>query len=140
MSNECNIYPRPAVPSKSAYRWARSVGTSQMQGFRPHSFEMDLQPPAKASKTEAIWSNTPGKPTIDILVLRVTVERHREFGRGLLAVYIDLKKAFDLVHRESSSEILRLRGIPTRVIGLIASLYTGTESAVSRFFPVNSGF
>ena len=89
---------------------------------------------------------TPGKSTIDrILALRVIVERRREFGRGLLAAYIDLKKAFDTVHRESLWEILRLRGIPTRIIGLIASLYTGTESAVkcggglSSFFPVSSG-
>ncbi|XP_069983198.1 LINE-1 retrotransposable element ORF2 protein isoform X3 [Penaeus vannamei] len=88
---------------------------------------------------------TPGKSTIDrICALRVIVERRREFGRGLLAAYIDLK-AFNTVHRESLWEILRLRGIPTRIIGLIASLYTGTESAVkcggglSSFFPVSSG-
>ncbi|XP_069984524.1 uncharacterized protein [Penaeus vannamei] len=70
---------------------------------------------------------TPGKSTIDcILGLQVIVERHREFWCGLLAAYIDLKKAFDMVHQESLWEILRLRGIPTRIIGLIASLYTGT--------------
>ena len=63
----------------------------------------------------------------------------------MLAAYIDLKKAFNTVHRESLWEILRLRGIPTRIIELIASLYTGTESAVkcggglSSFFPVSSG-
>ena len=35
---------------------------------------------------------TPGKSTIDrILALRVIVERRREFRRGLLAAYIDLK-------------------------------------------------
>ncbi|XP_069988579.1 uncharacterized protein [Penaeus vannamei] len=45
---------------------------------------------------------TPGKSTIDcILALQVMVERRREFGRGLLAAYIDLKKAFDSVQRES---------------------------------------
>ena len=89
---------------------------------------------------------TPGKSTIDrILALRVIVERRREFRRGLLAAYIDLKKAFDTVHRESLWEILRLRGIPTRIIELIANLFTGTESAVrcggglSSFFPVRSG-
>ena len=37
---------------------------------------------------------TPGKSTKDrTLALRVIVERHREFGRGLLAAYIDLKNA-----------------------------------------------
>ncbi|XP_069995851.1 uncharacterized protein [Penaeus vannamei] len=89
---------------------------------------------------------TPGKSTINrILALRIIIEHRREFGHGLLAAYIDLKKASDKVHRESLWEILRLRGIPTRIIGLIASLYTGTESAVkcngglSSFFPVSSG-
>ena len=86
--------------------------------------------------------STPVKSTIDrTLVLRVIVERRR----GLLAAYIDLKKEFDTVHRKSLWEILRLRGIPTMIIELIANLYTGTESAVkcggglSSFFPVSSG-
>lgn len=50
-------------------------------------------------------------------MLAVNVELHREFSHGLLAAYIDLKKAFDLLHRESLWEMLILRGI----IGLIAS-------------------
>ncbi|XP_069972308.1 uncharacterized protein [Penaeus vannamei] len=51
---------------------------------------------------------TPGKSTIDcILALRVTVERHHEFGRELLTAYIELKKASDMVHWESLWEILR---------------------------------
>lgn len=44
---------------------------------------------------------TPGNSTIDrIPVLRVIVKCRRGFGRGLLSAYIDLKKAFDLVHHE----------------------------------------
>ena len=89
---------------------------------------------------------TPGKSTTDrILALRVLVERRREFRQGMLAAYVDLKKAFDSVHREALWELLRLRGIPARIIGLLTGLYTGTESAVkfgggvSSFFPVNSG-
>ncbi|KAG0726800.1 DNA-directed RNA polymerases I, II, and III subunit RPABC2 [Chionoecetes opilio] len=63
----------------------------------------------------------------------------------MLAAYVDLKKAFDSVHRESLWDLLRLRGIPARAIGLITGLYSGTESAVkcgagvSSFFPVNTG-
>ncbi|KAG0716716.1 Serine/threonine-protein kinase pelle [Chionoecetes opilio] len=63
----------------------------------------------------------------------------------MLAAYVELKKAFDSVHRESLWDILRLRGIPARTIGLITGLYSGTESAVkcgagvSGFFPVNTG-
>ncbi|KAG0720560.1 Nucleotide exchange factor SIL1 [Chionoecetes opilio] len=42
---------------------------------------------------------TPGKSTMDrILALRVLVERRREFRQGMLAAYVDLKKAFDSVH------------------------------------------
>ncbi|XP_069976317.1 uncharacterized protein [Penaeus vannamei] len=67
---------------------------------------------------------TPGKPTIDrILALRVIVKGRCEFGCGLLAAYIDLKKAFDTVHRESLWEILRLKGIPMRIIGHSKPVY-----------------
>ena len=89
---------------------------------------------------------TPGKSTTDqILALRVLVERRLQFRQGLLAAYVDLKKAFDSVHRETLWELLRVRGIPARIIDLITGLYSGTESAVkcgggtSSFFPVNSG-
>ncbi len=42
-------------------------------------------------------------------------------------------------------EILRLRGIPARILGLLTGLYSGAESAVkwgrdvSSFFPVDAG-
>ena len=65
----------------------------------------------------------PGRSTIDhILAFRVIIERRPEFGRGLLAAYINLKKEFDTVHRESLWEILRLIGIPTRIIDLTVNL------------------
>ena len=89
---------------------------------------------------------TPGKSTTDrILALRVLVERRREFRQGFLAAFVDLKKAFDSVHRESLWDLLRLRGIPAAILDLLTGLYSGTESAVkcgggvSSFFPVNSG-
>ena len=53
---------------------------------------------------------TPGKSTTDhILALRVLVERQREFRQGMLAAYVDIKKAFDSVHRETLWDLLRLR-------------------------------
>ncbi len=58
------------------------------------------------------------------------MERRREFQQGMLAAYVDLKKAFDSVHRETLWEILRFRGIPARILGLLTGLYSGTESAV----------
>merc|ERR1712035_203667 len=89
---------------------------------------------------------TPGKSTTDrILALRVLLERRLEFRQGLLSVYVDLKKAFDTVHRETLWDILRLRGIPARIIDLMTGLHSGTESVVkcggdiSNSFPVNAG-
>ncbi len=73
------------------------------------------------------------------------LERRLEFRQGLLAAYVDLKKAFDSVHRGTLWDILLVRGIPTRIMGLMTGLYSGTESAVkcgsgiSDFFNVNSG-
>ncbi|XP_069977687.1 uncharacterized protein [Penaeus vannamei] len=75
--------------------------------------------------------------SITLLSIPVIVERRREFRHGLLSAYIDHKKAFDIVHRESLREKLRLRGISIR--------YTGIESAVEcgeglmSFFPVSLG-
>lgn len=67
------------------------------------------------------------------------------FRCGLLAIYIDLKKGFDSVHRKLPWAILRLMGIPTWFICLVTSLYTGDETTkksgggLSSFFRVNSG-
>ena len=89
---------------------------------------------------------TPKKSTVDrILALRVLVERRLEFQQGFLAAYVDFKKAFDSVHRDSLWGLLRLRGIPPGIIGLLSGLYSDTESAVkcgggiSSFFPVSAG-
>ena len=63
----------------------------------------------------------------------------------MLAAYFDLMKAFDSVHRETLWDLLRLRGIPERIIGLLTGLYYRTVSAVkcgggvSSFLPVNTG-
>ena len=62
----------------------------------------------------------------------------------MLAAYVDLKKAFDSVHREAIWDLLRVRGISAGIIGLLSGLYFGTESAmkcgggVSSFFPVHT--
>ncbi|XP_047493435.1 uncharacterized protein LOC125042018 [Penaeus chinensis] len=51
---------------------------------------------------------TPAKSTIDhIMVLKIIMECSREFASELLADYINLKKAFDSVHRISLRDILR---------------------------------
>ena len=49
---------------------------------------------------------------------------------GMLAAYVDLKKTFDSMHREPLWDLMRLRGITARIIGLLTGLYSGTVGAV----------
>ena len=57
----------------------------------------------------------------------------------------DFRKAFVSVCRDALWKILELRGIPPRLVQLISSLYSNTESAVkcggtiTDFFPVSTG-
>ena len=41
------------------------------------------------------------------------------FQQGMLAAYVDFKKAFDSVHHEAIWDLLRLQGIPAWIIGLV---------------------
>ena len=57
-------------------------------------------------------------------------------------VYVDFKKVLDSGHRETLWDLLRLRGIISRIIGLLTGLYSKTVSAGKcrgGFFPVNTG-
>ncbi len=72
-----------------------------------------------------------GKSTTGpILALRVLLERLLEFRHGLLAAYVDLKEEFDSVYRETLWDLLLVLEIPARIIDLMTSLYSGSESAV----------
>ena len=89
---------------------------------------------------------TPKRSTVDcILALRLLTERRREYQAPLLAAYIDFRKAFDSICRDALWRILELRGIPPALVRLMASLYSGAESAVkcggsiSDYFPVTTG-
>ena len=86
------------------------------------------------------------RSTIDrILALRVLTERRRKLQQGLLAVYINLCKAFVSVNQDALWRIIGLCGVPTKLINLMSKLYSGTESAVRRgdtisdLFPVVTG-
>ncbi|XP_037803932.1 uncharacterized protein LOC119598352 [Penaeus monodon] len=71
------------------------------------------------------------KSTVDcVLAFRVLVECRPEFQQGMLVAYVDLKKAFDSMHRESLWSLLGLCGIPPGIIGLLSDLYRNTENAV----------
>nr|XP_027229530.1 uncharacterized protein LOC113821243 [Penaeus vannamei] len=101
---------------------------------------IDQQPPTKAPKTSVVWIHSKqfhSRPYPS--ALSHFLEHRNEFGCGLCAPYIDS------LHHGSVWELLRHRGIPAWIIGLIASLNIFTKCAVKcdggllNFFPVNSG-
>ena len=66
---------------------------------------------------------TPKKSMIDcILALQVLTKCRQEFRQGLLAVYVDLCKAFDSVNRNVLWRILSLCGVPPKLIDLFSEL------------------
>lgn len=46
--------------------------------------------------------------------LIVQTERRQKFQYGILVAYVDVLKAFDLVHREALWDLLRLCGMPVQ--------------------------
>jgi hypothetical protein len=80
-----------------------------------------------------------------IFALRIILEQSLEFQKPLAINFVDFKKAFDSVHRESLWQIARLYGIPQRFINVFQSLYDDsrccvkTESGATDFFRIDTG-
>ena len=65
-----------------------------------------------------------------ILALRNIIEQSAEFNEDLHINFVDFKKAFDSLHRSSVWKILKLYGIPTKIIDLIKLFYNNYECSV----------
>lgn len=65
------------------------------------------------------------------MALHVLEGRWCEFRRRILTDNVDVKKAFDSVHRKSLNCILWFRGIFARIIDLMTGLYSQAESTMS---------
>lgn len=55
--------------------------------------------------------------------LRLIVEQSNEFQAPLYITFVDFEKAFDSINREQIWGVLRKRGIPQKIIGLLRELY-----------------
>lgn len=84
--------------------------------------------------------------TDQIFTLRNIIEQCIEWNVPLYINFIDFRKAFDSVHRETLWNILRSYGIPDKIITLISLFYNHFEcsviinsKALSEWFPLESG-
>ena len=73
----------------------------------------------------------PGKSTIQpLFCLRMLREKHREFGKELYVVFVDLEKAYDRVSRELIWYPLRRKGVPEVYINIIRDMCAGCKTSV----------
>ena len=83
--------------------------------------------------------------TDQIFVLRNIVEQCLEFQKPVFINFIDFKKAFDSVHRDSLWKILKIYGIPGSFISIFKDLYDGSSCCVkvdegyTEFFDIVTG-
>lgn len=80
-----------------------------------------------------------------IFTLRNIIEQSSEFQQAVIINFIDFKKAFDSVDRESLWNILQTYGIPQHYINIFRNLYTNsrccvkTENGTTDFFTIETG-
>ena len=80
-----------------------------------------------------------------IFVLRNIVEQSLEWQTPIYINFIDFEKAFDSVHRNSLWSLLRIYGIPSKIVDIIRILHDGFqcsvvhESTTTDWFGVTSG-
>jgi hypothetical protein len=83
--------------------------------------------------------------TDQIFALRNIIEQCLEWNTSLCINFIDFRKAFDSIHRDSLWTILRSYGIPPKIVELISMFYQHFECSVlldnsqTEWFTVKTG-
>ena len=87
-----------------------------------------------------------GKGCVDqIFTLRNIIEQSIEWKTPLYINFIDFKKAFDSIHRDTLWKIVKAYGVPDKIVTLMKCFYTKFECTVllnnkeTDWFTVNSG-
>lgn len=72
-----------------------------------------------------------GRSTLSqILAIRRILEEMRKLNKDAFLCFVDFKKAFDSISREKMFEILKLYGLPGKIISAIKALYVSTKAKV----------
>ena len=73
----------------------------------------------------------PGRSTTShILSLRRIIEGVKAKNLSAVIIFIDFKKAFDSITRDSMYKILQAYGVPEKIVNLIKAVYTNTRARV----------
>ena len=78
-------------------------------------------------------------------MLRNIIEQVIEWNSNLYICFVDFEKAFDSVHRETLWKLLKICGIPDKLVNMIKTMYRNSKCAVidrietSQWFDVKSG-
>ncbi|VDO90786.1 unnamed protein product [Schistosoma margrebowiei] len=68
--------------------------------------------------------------TDQIATLRIIVEQSIEWNSSLYINFIDYEKAFDSVDRTTRWKLLRLYGVPQKIVNIIQSSYDGLHCKI----------
>jgi exonuclease III len=80
-----------------------------------------------------------------LFTIRQVISKSVAFDQPLFMAFVDLRKAYDSVPRDTLWRILRVYGVHTKLIELLMDLHTGTQAAVrmggvvSEWFDVHGG-
>uniref|UniRef100_A0A7I4Z3P4 Reverse transcriptase domain-containing protein n=1 Tax=Haemonchus contortus TaxID=6289 RepID=A0A7I4Z3P4_HAECO len=80
-----------------------------------------------------------------IFTLRNIIEQCVEYCQPLVINFVDFKKAFDSIHRESLWAILKIYGVPQSFISIFKNLYLNssccvrTDTGYTSFFQIDTG-
>ncbi|CAF3152656.1 unnamed protein product [Rotaria sp. Silwood2] len=73
----------------------------------------------------------PNRSTVDpIFILRMTMEKMREFNKPLFLCFIDVAKAYDSVNRELLWKVCRKYGISEKLVRMFRMLYNNSKAKV----------
>jgi len=70
----------------------------------------------------------------------VVIQKTEERNKPAYINFIDFKKAFDCIHRDTLWDIVRFHGILRKVIYIIRSLYEGVHVQSGLMAPLATGF
>ena len=81
--------------------------------------------------SERQYGFQPRQSTIHpLFCLRMIQEKHKEFGKKLHNLFVDLEKAYNRVLRELMLYSLRRKGVPEAYINIIRDMYAGCKTSV----------